>query len=129
MRRKCRNHAASFKAKVALAAVRGEKTLAELAEQWDAEVARIYNLQHGPLPSQGEVIGAVNEISGERGVVVCAAGSLPGDLHKLWRTRDPKGYHLEYGYSSMGYEIARGSASRWPTRSARFMSWSAMGRT
>jgi 3D-(3,5/4)-trihydroxycyclohexane-1,2-dione acylhydrolase (decyclizing) len=41
-------------------------------------------------------------------VVVCAAGSLPGDLHKLWRTRDPKGYHLEYGYSCMGYEIAGG---------------------
>jgi 3D-(3,5/4)-trihydroxycyclohexane-1,2-dione acylhydrolase (decyclizing) len=58
--------------------------------------------------SQGEVIGAVNESSGPRDVVVCAAGSLPGDLHKLWRTRDPKGYHLEYGYSCMGYEIAGG---------------------
>ncbi len=75
---------------------------------WDAEVARIYNLGHEPLPSQGEVIGAVNEFSGERDVVVCAAGSAPGDLHKLWRTRDPKGYHLEYGYSCMGYEIAGG---------------------
>jgi 3D-(3,5/4)-trihydroxycyclohexane-1,2-dione acylhydrolase (decyclizing) len=82
--------------------------VADLAEQWDAEVTRIYNPQHGPLLSQGEVIGAVNEVSGARGVVVCAAGSLPGDLHKLWRTRDPKGYHLEYGYSSMGYEIAGG---------------------
>src|SRR5207253_8676287 len=41
-------------------------------------------------------------------VVVCAAGSMPGDLHKLWRTRDPKGYHVEYGYSCMGYEIAGG---------------------
>ena len=45
---------------------------------------------------------------GPRDVVVCAAGSLPGDLHKLWRTRDPKGYHMEYGYSCMGYEIAGG---------------------
>jgi 3D-(3,5/4)-trihydroxycyclohexane-1,2-dione acylhydrolase (decyclizing) len=80
----------------------------ELAEQWDAEVTRIYSLRHGPPPSQGEVIGAVNEISSAGGVVVSAAGSLPGDLHKLWRTRDPKAYHLEYGYSCMGYEIAGG---------------------
>ncbi len=64
--------------------------------EWDAEVSRLYNLEHGPPISQGEVIGAVNQAAGERDVVVCAAGSLPGDLHKLWRTRDPKGYHLEY---------------------------------
>ncbi|MGA8868170.1 MAG: thiamine pyrophosphate-dependent enzyme, partial [Candidatus Sulfotelmatobacter sp.] len=57
---------------------------------------------------QGEVIGVVNRASGRKDVVVCAAGSLPGDLHKLWRTRDPKAYHLEYGYSCMGYEIAGG---------------------
>jgi 3D-(3,5/4)-trihydroxycyclohexane-1,2-dione acylhydrolase (decyclizing) len=74
--------------------------------EWDAEVARLYALGHGPLPSQGEVVGAVNDAAGPRDVVVCAAGSLPGDLHKLWRTRDPKGYHLEYGYSCMGYEVA-----------------------
>ena len=54
------------------------------------------------------MLGAVNELSGPRDVVVCAAGSMPGDLHKLWRTRDPKGYHVEYGYSTMGYEIAGG---------------------
>jgi Acetolactate synthase len=54
------------------------------------------------------VIGLVNEFSRPQDVVLCAAGSLPGDLHKLWRTRDPKGYHLEYGYSTMGYEIAGG---------------------
>ena len=53
------------------------------------------------------MIGAVNDAAGERDVVVCAAGSMPGDLHKLWRTTDPdgKGYHVEYGYSCMGYEI------------------------
>jgi 3D-(3,5/4)-trihydroxycyclohexane-1,2-dione acylhydrolase (decyclizing) len=50
----------------------------------------------------------VNSFSGPEDVVVCAAGSMPGDLHKLWRTRDPKGYHVEYGYSCMGYEIAGG---------------------
>jgi len=79
---------------------------ARFNREWDAEVQRIYDLGHGPLPSQGEVIGAVNAAAGPRDVVVCAAGSLPGDLHKLWRTRDPKGYHLEYGYSCMGYEVA-----------------------
>jgi 3D-(3,5/4)-trihydroxycyclohexane-1,2-dione acylhydrolase (decyclizing) len=79
-----------------------------LREAWETEVSRIYNLNWGPPISQGEVIGVVNEISGPRDVVVCAAGSLPGDLHKLWRTRDPKGYHMEYGYSCMGYEIAGG---------------------
>lgn len=79
-----------------------------LREAWETEVDRIYNLNWGPPVSQGEVIGIVNEISEPRDVVVCAAGSLPGDLHKLWRTRDPKGYHVEYGYSCMGYEIAGG---------------------
>ncbi len=78
------------------------------AAQWDAEVERIYGVRHGPQLSQGEVIGALNCFSQPHDVVVCAAGSLPGDLHKLWRTRDPKGYHLEYGYSCMGYEIAGG---------------------
>jgi 3D-(3,5/4)-trihydroxycyclohexane-1,2-dione acylhydrolase (decyclizing) len=78
------------------------------AKDWDAEVTRIYNLEHGPLISQGEVIGVVNTFSAPEDVVVCAAGSLPGDLHKLWRTRTPNGYHLEYGYSCMGYEIAGG---------------------
>ncbi len=75
---------------------------------WDTEVERIYTLGSPTRPSQGEVIGAVNDAAGERGVVVCAAGSLPGDLHKLWRSRDPKSYHLEYGYSCMGYEISGG---------------------
>ncbi len=80
----------------------------ELAAEWDRTVEQAYTLGHGPLPAQSEVIGAVNELSDPRDVVVCAAGSMPGDLHKLWRTRDPKGYHVEYGYSCMGYEIAGG---------------------
>jgi 3D-(3,5/4)-trihydroxycyclohexane-1,2-dione acylhydrolase (decyclizing) len=75
---------------------------------WDAEVHRIYNLEHEPMLSQGEVIGMVNTLSAEEDVLLCAAGSLPGDLHKLWRTRNPRGYHLEYGNSCMGYEIAGG---------------------
>ena len=77
------------------------------AAAWDEEVRRLYGQRHAPLPAQAEVIGAVNDAADERDVVVCAAGSMPGDLHKLWRTRDPdgKGYHVEYGYSCMGYEI------------------------
>ena len=77
-------------------------------KEWEGEVNRLYGLRHGPPVSQSEIIGAVNSFSGPKDVVVCAAGSLPGDLHKLWRARDPKGYHLEYGYSCMGYEIAGG---------------------
>ncbi len=85
---------------------------AQYNREWDAEVERIYTLEHGPLISQGEVIGVVNTLSRPQDVVLCAAGSLPGDLHKLWRTRDPKGYHLEYGYSCMGYEIAGGMGAK-----------------
>ena len=58
--------------------------------------------------TEAQVIGAVNRAAGPRDVVVCAAGGLPGELSRLWRTRDPRGYHLEYGYSCMGYEIAGG---------------------
>jgi 3D-(3,5/4)-trihydroxycyclohexane-1,2-dione acylhydrolase (decyclizing) len=76
--------------------------------EWHAEVDRIYG-GRGPAPfAQGEVVGAVNASAGPRDVVVCAAGSLPGDLHKLWRASQPNTYHLEYGYSCMGYEIAGG---------------------
>ena len=80
----------------------------KLHAEWDEEVSRLYHLGHAGLPAQSEVLGAVNDLSGPRDVVVCAAGSMPGDLHKLWRTRDAKGYHVEYGYSTMGYEIAGG---------------------
>jgi 3D-(3,5/4)-trihydroxycyclohexane-1,2-dione acylhydrolase (decyclizing) len=79
----------------------------DLAAAWQQTVDRAYRLGCQP-PAQSEVIGAVNDAAGPRDVVVCAAGSMPGDLHKLWRTRDPKGYHVEYGYSCMGYEIAGG---------------------
>jgi 3D-(3,5/4)-trihydroxycyclohexane-1,2-dione acylhydrolase (decyclizing) len=85
-----------------------ERRAAELAADWAGEVERLVGAGHGPLPSQAEVIGAVNDAAGRDGVVVCAAGSMPGDLHKLWRARDPKSYHVEYGYSCMGYEIPGG---------------------
>ncbi|HXS63380.1 MAG TPA: 3D-(3,5/4)-trihydroxycyclohexane-1,2-dione acylhydrolase (decyclizing) [Streptosporangiaceae bacterium] len=80
----------------------------ELARDWDETVERAYHVGHEPRPAQSEVIGAVNAAAGPRDVVVCAAGSMPGDLHKLWRSRDAKSYHVEYGYSCMGYEIAGG---------------------
>ncbi|MBX3050497.1 MAG: 3D-(3,5/4)-trihydroxycyclohexane-1,2-dione acylhydrolase (decyclizing) [Caldilineaceae bacterium] len=82
----------------------------QLHDGWEAEVDRIYAIKtaESGLPFQGGLIGAVNERGDPDAVMVCAAGSLPGDLHKLWRARHPKQYHLEYGYSCMGYEIAGG---------------------
>ena len=84
----------------------------QLHTAWESEVERIYAIRHTPLVSQGELIGAVNEGSTPDAIMVCAAGSLPGDLHKLWRARHPKNYHMEYGYSCMGYEIAGGLGAK-----------------
>ncbi|MEJ7913400.1 MAG: thiamine pyrophosphate-dependent enzyme, partial [Chitinophagaceae bacterium] len=81
-------------------------------KSWDAFVSDIYSEKGSSPAFQGEVIGAVNTFSQPKDIVLCAAGSLPGDLHKLWRTRDPKGFHLEYGYSCMGYEIAGGLGAK-----------------
>ncbi len=83
-------------------------SVGEWKDRWEKETDRLYNLRHGPPISQGEVIGVVNGLVRPQDVVVSAAGSLPGDLHKLWRTRQANTYHLEYGYSCMGYEIAGG---------------------
>jgi 3D-(3,5/4)-trihydroxycyclohexane-1,2-dione acylhydrolase (decyclizing) len=80
---------------------------ARLAREWDDEVTRLYAVDEQPL-AQSAVIGVVNEVARPQDVVVNAAGAMPGDLHKLWRTRDPKGYHVEYGFSCMGYEIPGG---------------------
>jgi 3D-(3,5/4)-trihydroxycyclohexane-1,2-dione acylhydrolase (decyclizing) len=88
-----------------------ERRAGEEASAWAGEVRRLVSAAPGSgLPSQAAVIGAINDAAGDTGVVVCAAGSAPGDLHKLWRARDPdgKGYHVEYGYSCMGYEIPGG---------------------
>ena len=74
---------------------------------WDDEVSRVEATGEGPL-TQAAVLGIANRESEPTDVVVCAAGSMPGDLHKLWRVRDPKAYHVEYGYSCMGYELAGG---------------------
>jgi 3D-(3,5/4)-trihydroxycyclohexane-1,2-dione acylhydrolase (decyclizing) len=91
---------------------------ASLTADWNAAVDRAYQLGHRPRPAQSEVIGAVNEACQPGDVVVCAAGSMPGDLHKLWRPRGADGYHVEYGYSCMGYEIAGGLGVKMATPDA-----------
>jgi 3D-(3,5/4)-trihydroxycyclohexane-1,2-dione acylhydrolase (decyclizing) len=83
-----------------------------LHDEWDAEVKRIYDIRLAPLPSQGELIGALNQESGPDAIMLNAAGSMPGDLHKLWRATHPKNFHMEYGYSCMGYEIAGGMGAK-----------------
>jgi 3D-(3,5/4)-trihydroxycyclohexane-1,2-dione acylhydrolase (decyclizing) len=82
--------------------------IASFHAEWEKEVDRIYGIRKEPPISQGEVIGLVNATVLADDTMVCAAGSLPGDLHKLWRTKRPGAYHMEYGYSCMGYEIAGG---------------------
>ena len=82
-----------------------QSQISDLKEQWEREVDRLFRLNNQPLPAQSEVIGAIWESAQPQDVLVSAAGSHPGDLHKLWRTRQPNTYHMEYGYSCMGYEI------------------------
>jgi 3D-(3,5/4)-trihydroxycyclohexane-1,2-dione acylhydrolase (decyclizing) len=78
----------------------------ELKADWNRVVDVAYHAGHQPLPAQSEVLGALNELLGPRDTVVQAAGSMPGDLQMMWRPADVKQYHVEYGYSCMGYEIA-----------------------
>ena len=89
-----------------------EKEIITLKEAWDKEVDRIFDLNNEPQISQGEVIGIVSNFMEEQDTVVGAAGSLPGDMHKLWRTKNGSQYHMEYGYSCMGYEVAGGLGIR-----------------
>lgn len=104
------------KALVALNAAAGQirvsedvsSKVAREKQRWDATADAAFAERFRPVMSQNEVIGRVNEAMDDRDVVICAAGSLPGDLHKLWRVKDPYGYHVEYAYSCMGYEIPGG---------------------
>jgi 3D-(3,5/4)-trihydroxycyclohexane-1,2-dione acylhydrolase (decyclizing) len=84
----------------------------EESQGWRTQVGELVGERREPLPSQAAVIGAVNDAAADDGVVVCAAGSLPGDLHKLWQARHPKSFHLEYGFSCMGYEIPGGIGAK-----------------
>ncbi|WP_026459663.1 3D-(3,5/4)-trihydroxycyclohexane-1,2-dione acylhydrolase (decyclizing) [Schaalia suimastitidis] len=93
----------------ALAQYRVSQAYSDEIEQvkaaWDAVVDELTHCDHGPLPSQVEVFGALNELMGEDDIVINAAGSMPGDLQALWRARTPVQYHVEYAFSCMGYEI------------------------
>jgi 3D-(3,5/4)-trihydroxycyclohexane-1,2-dione acylhydrolase (decyclizing) len=89
-----------------------ESEITQANAEWHKTVDAAFKPSHLELPGQAEIIGAVQGASDPRDVLICAAGSLPGDLHKLWRVRDPLGYHVEYGYSCMGYEIAGGIGVR-----------------
>ena len=89
-------------------ALEGEKWNANvqpLLEEWE-QIYRDSTKDSGGLPTDTQVLASVNRICGETDIMICAAGGLPGELHKHWRSRDPISYHLEYGYSCMGYEIA-----------------------
>mgnify|MGYP001237824697 FL=1 len=81
------------------------KEIADLKVEWEEETTRLFNLGHCPIPAQSEIIGALWRQMRPKDVLISAAGSQPGDLHKLWRTLTPNSYHMEYGYSCMGYEI------------------------
>ncbi|MFC9772068.1 MULTISPECIES: 3D-(3,5/4)-trihydroxycyclohexane-1,2-dione acylhydrolase (decyclizing) [unclassified Pseudarthrobacter] len=85
-----------------------EQQIASEKQRWDNTVDEAFAQDYAPLVSQNAIIGATNKAMDARDVVICAAGSLPGDLHKMWRVRDPFGYHVEYAYSCMGYEIPGG---------------------
>ena len=91
-----------------------QKQISELIENWNKNIDDAFEDQRLSKPSQTEIIGAVNDVCSNNSVLICAAGSLPGDLHKLWRTKHSLGYHVEYAFSCMGYEIAAGvGIARW----------------
>jgi 3D-(3,5/4)-trihydroxycyclohexane-1,2-dione acylhydrolase (decyclizing) len=89
-----------------------QAAVTEKAEAWNRVIDAATAPTNADLPTDAQVLGAVNRASGDDDVVVNAAGGLPGELHKLWRTAKPGGYHLEYGFSCMGYEIAGGLGVR-----------------
>lgn len=83
----------------------GADEIAELNADWTNEVDRLYRMELQEGLSQTRVLGEINEFLGPKDIIVCASGSLPGDLHRLWRCEEPKTYHMEYGFSCMGYEV------------------------
>ena len=88
------------------------KLVAQLQSDWNIEVDRLYQLTSEEGNVQTLIVGTLNEFMAPEDVILCAAGSLPGDLHRLWRSELPKSYHMEYGYSCMGYEIAGGLGAK-----------------
>lgn len=96
----------------------GPSEVADLRGEWNREVDRLYELKHEAGLAQTTAIGIINRNIDPSSIIVCAAGSLPGDLHRLWRAAAPKTYHMEYGFSCMGYEVsgAFGAALAEPNR-------------
>jgi len=96
----------------------GPSEVADLRGEWNREVDRLYELKHEAGLAQTTAVGVINRTIDPASVIVCAAGSLPGDLHRLWRAAAPKTYHMEYGFSCMGYEVsgAFGAALAEPDR-------------
>lgn len=92
--------------------------IGSLKAEWDGEVDRLYNAECEEGFAQTRALGVINQTIDPSAVIVCAAGSLPGDLHRLWRSLEPKTYHMEYGFSCMGYEVsgAFGAALAEPNR-------------
>ncbi|MCY9665012.1 3D-(3,5/4)-trihydroxycyclohexane-1,2-dione acylhydrolase (decyclizing) [Paenibacillus alginolyticus] len=92
--------------------------IGSLKAEWDGEVDRLYNAECEEGFAQTRALGVINQTIDPSAVIVCAAGSLPGDLHRLWRSSEPKTYHMEYGFSCMGYEVsgAFGAALAEPNR-------------
>ena len=88
--------------------------ISKMNKAWDDEVTKIYAEGNGTVPpiDQAVVIGTLNSFMNEEDIMINASGSAPGDLHKLWRATNPKNFHLEYGYSTMGYEIAAGLGAK-----------------
>lgn len=96
----------------------GPSEVADLRGEWNREVDRLYELKHEVGLAQTTAVGIINRTIDPSSIIVCAAGSLPGDLHRLWRAAAPKTYHMEYGFSCMGYEVsgAFGAALAEPDR-------------
>ncbi|PAF28096.1 3D-(3,5/4)-trihydroxycyclohexane-1,2-dione acylhydrolase (decyclizing) [Paenibacillus sp. 7516] len=96
----------------------GPSEVADLRDEWNREVDRLYELKHEAGLAQTTAVGIINRTIDPSSIIVCAAGSLPGDLHRLWRAAAPKTYHMEYGFSCMGYEVsgAFGAALAEPDR-------------
>ncbi|MEK3882637.1 3D-(3,5/4)-trihydroxycyclohexane-1,2-dione acylhydrolase (decyclizing) [Paenibacillus sp. PL2-23] len=84
----------------------GTDELMSLKSEWSREVDRLYTLEHEEGLSQTRALGVINESLQPSDIIVAAAGSLPGDLHRLWRPAQPGTYHMEYGFSCMGYEVS-----------------------
>ncbi|OAS14282.1 3D-(3,5/4)-trihydroxycyclohexane-1,2-dione acylhydrolase (decyclizing) [Paenibacillus oryzisoli] len=80
--------------------------IATLKDEWDREVDRLYKAACDEGFAQTNALGVINETIDPSSVVLCAAGSLPGDMHRLWRSTEPRTYHMEYGFSCMGYEVS-----------------------